>query len=82
MHSRQYIYENQRIQRTNKKEKFNMPHLQSARTLVIHEILHSSISIQAQRYCQLMNVEFDQLPQGWGLAVEGSKKGLDMMYHV
>ena len=71
MYSRQYIYKNQRIQRNNKKEKFNMPHLQNARTLVIYEILYSSIPIQAQRYCQSMNVEFDQRPQDWGLAVEG-----------
>ena len=48
-----------------------MPHLQNARTLVIYEILYSSIPIQAQRYWQSMNVEFDQRPQDWGLAVEG-----------
>jgi len=65
------IYKNQKIQRNNKKEKFNMPHLQNSRTLVIYEILYSSIPIQAQRYCQSMNVEFDQRPQDWGLAVEG-----------
>ena len=59
-----------------------MLHLQNARTLVVSEILYSSIPIQAQRYCQSMNIEFDQRPQDWGLAVEGLKKGLDMMYHV
>ena len=71
LYSRQYIYKNQRIQRNNKKENFNKPHLQNTRTLVISEILYSSIPIQAQRYCQSMNVEFDQRPQDWGLAVEG-----------
>ncbi len=48
-----------------------MLHLQNARTLVISEILYSSIPIQAQRYCQSMNIEFDKRPQDWGLAVEG-----------
>ena len=56
---------------TKKKENINTPHLQNIRTLAIYEILYPSISIQAQRYCQSMDIEFDQRPQDWGLAVEG-----------
>ena len=34
--------------------------------LAILEIVYPSIPIQEQRYCQSMDIQFDQRPKEWG----------------